>query len=222
MIFSEKEYKRLLESGYANDGVKNEIELNLLNFIRVIHLNRQDFYSESFDSQYYGDLEMTFKKNSNCLIGHCRAENKNEGIVVNYLFTENGFEFVDDVLPKKDGRSSTLHRSPTRVRTDTQQIKPEIKIKLNKAAFYLSKFEHQGLFDRNLNQGETIKKIATILGVKVNTLKNKRDQYDPYCSNIRVGWVQQANLSDDMQLVYDQCKNKTKEEMLKDLSQFLI
>jgi hypothetical protein len=107
------------------------------------------------------------------------------------------------------------------LRTDTQQIDPEVKVKLNKAAFYLSKFEHQGLFDRKLNQGETIKKIAAILGVKVNTLKNKRDEYDPYCSNTRVGWVQQANLSDDMQQVFDQCINKTKEEMLKDLLQFL-
>jgi hypothetical protein len=115
MILSEKEYKRLIESGYANDSVENEIELNLLNFIRVIHLNRQNFYSESFDSQHYGDLEMTFKKNSNCLIGHCRAENKKEGIVVNYLFTENGFELVDDVLPKKEVRSTILNGTSTRV-----------------------------------------------------------------------------------------------------------
>lgn len=72
-----------------------------------------------------------------------------------------------------------------------------------------------------MNQGETIKKIAAILGVKVNTLKNKRDQYDPYCSNTRVGWVQQANLSDDIQQVYDQCKSKTKEEMKREILLFL-
>lgn len=91
-----------------NESIENEIKLNLLNFIRVIHLNEQDFYSQSFSSQYFSDLEMTFKKNSNCLIGHCRAENKKEGIVANYLFTENGFELIEDVLPKKDVRSTTL------------------------------------------------------------------------------------------------------------------
>jgi transposase len=105
-------------------------------------------------------------------------------------------------------------------RTDTQRIKPEVKIKLNKVAFYLSKIEHQGLFDKNLNQGETIRKIAAILGVKVNTLKNKRDQYDPYCSNTRVGWVQQANLSDDMQQVFEQYKNKPQEDIKEEIINF--
>lgn len=220
MIFSEIEYKQLLVSGYADYSIENEIELNLLNLIRVIHLNGQDFYSQSFGSQYFGDLEMTFNKKSNCLIGHCRAEYKKEGIVVNYLFTENGFELVDVVLPKKVDMNIALGSS-IRVRSDTQRINSEVKVKLNKAAFYLSKFEHQGLFERNLNQGETIKKIAALLRVKVNTLKNKRDQYDPYCSKTRIGWVQQANLSDDMQYIYDQYKNKSKEEIREEIMIFL-
>jgi hypothetical protein len=221
MIYSEKEYKRLLDSNYADDSVEHEIELNLLNFIRVIHLNGQDFYTQSFGSQYFGDLEMTFKKNSNCLVGHCRAENKKKGIVVNYLFTENGFELVDVVLPKQVNENSILFGSAKRLRTDTQRIEAEVKVKLNKAAFYLSKFEHQGLFERNLNQGETIKKIANMLGVKVNTLKNKRDQYDPYCSNTRIGWVRQTNLSEDMLQVYDQYKNKSKDEIKEEILIFL-
>jgi hypothetical protein len=56
MICSENEYKRLLDSNYADDSVEHEIELNLLNFIRVIHLNGQDFYTQSFGSQYVPGL----------------------------------------------------------------------------------------------------------------------------------------------------------------------
>ena len=98
MRFSELQFKHLVNTGYADMTIENEIEFNLLNFIRCIHLNKQDFYSESYGTQYFGDLEMTFKKNSDSLIGHCRANIKNEGRVLEYLFTENGFEILQDVV----------------------------------------------------------------------------------------------------------------------------
>ncbi|GMQ60668.1 hypothetical protein AN1V17_50690 [Vallitalea sediminicola] len=109
-----------------------------------------------------------------------------------------------------------------RKRVTTQILTDEQKEKTHKIAFYLSKYEHNGLFDGNLNQGETFKKIAEILQVKINTLKNKRDQFDPYCSKKRIGWVQQAKLSDDMKRVYDNYNNKTKEEILSELRFFLV
>ncbi|TGE37172.1 hypothetical protein E4K67_14935 [Desulfosporosinus fructosivorans] len=59
----------------------------LLNFIHAKHLNKQDFYSARSDTQYFGDREMTFKKEANCLIGHCRVSFKNEDKVIDYLFT---------------------------------------------------------------------------------------------------------------------------------------
>lgn len=39
---------------------------------------------------------MTFKKDSESLIGHCRAFIKNENKVIDYLFTENGYELHND------------------------------------------------------------------------------------------------------------------------------
>jgi hypothetical protein len=85
MRFSEIEFKHLRNSSYADESIENEIEFNLLNFIRCIHLNKQDFYSESFETQYFGDLEMIFKKHSGSLIGYCRAIIKKEDKVVDYL-----------------------------------------------------------------------------------------------------------------------------------------
>ena len=108
-----------------------------------------------------------------------------------------------------------------RKRETTQLLSTEIKGKAHKIAFYLSKYEHEGLFDERLNQGETFKKIAEILKIKMTTLKNKRDLFDPYCSKRRIGWIQQARLSDDMQEVYDNFNIKTREGILKEIHKFL-
>lgn len=100
MRYSELELKRIIDKGYANMTTEEEIAFNILNFIHGIHLNNQDFYSESFNSQFFGDLEMTFKKNGCCLIGHCEAINKKDNRIQEYLFTENGFELLQDVMEK--------------------------------------------------------------------------------------------------------------------------
>lgn len=100
MRYSEIELKRLFNKGHENLTTEEEIIANILNFISCIHLNKQNFYSASFNSQYYGDLEMDFQKPGNCLIGHCHVEIKNEGRVLEYLFTENGFELLQDVVKK--------------------------------------------------------------------------------------------------------------------------
>lgn len=100
MRFSELELKRIIDKGYTNMSVEEEITFNILNFIHCIYLNGQDFYSASFNSQLFGDLEMTFKKNGCCLVGHCQAFIKKENRVIDYLFTENGFELLKDVVKK--------------------------------------------------------------------------------------------------------------------------
>ena len=98
MQFSEVEMKRIIDRGFKNVSLDEEIAFNILNFIYCIYLNKQDFYRESFDSQYFGDLEMTFKKSGDCLIGHCRVVVKKENRVIDYLFTENGFELLQEVM----------------------------------------------------------------------------------------------------------------------------
>jgi hypothetical protein len=98
MRYSEIELKRLLNKEYKHLTTEEKIVANILNFISCIHLNKQDFYSESFNSQYFGELEMDFQKSGNCLVGHCRVVLKYEGRVRDYLFTENGFELLESVM----------------------------------------------------------------------------------------------------------------------------
>lgn len=98
MRFSELELKKMVDKGFDNITLEEEIVFNVLNFIHCIHLNQQDFYTESFNSQMFGDLEMTFKKRGSCLIGHCRVVVKKEDRVIDYLFTQDGFELLKDTI----------------------------------------------------------------------------------------------------------------------------
>jgi hypothetical protein len=94
------ELTKRMKKGTQNINTEEEIGLNILNFIRCVYLNNQDFFRESFDSKYFGDLEMTFKKDSESLIGHCRAFIKNEYKIIDYLFTENGYELLNEFVKK--------------------------------------------------------------------------------------------------------------------------
>lgn len=98
MLFDELELNRMVKRGLKDIDMHDEIKFNILNFIHCIHLNKQDFYRNSFNSQFFGDVEMTFKKKHNSLIGNCRIFIKAENKEINYLYTENGYELLDDVL----------------------------------------------------------------------------------------------------------------------------
>jgi len=62
MRYSELQLKTIMNKGLRNITIMDEITYNILNFIHCIHLNKQDFYHESFNTKYFGDLEMTFTK----------------------------------------------------------------------------------------------------------------------------------------------------------------
>lgn len=98
MRYSELELKRIIDKDSNNMTDTDAINFNILNFIHCVHLNKQDFYKASFDSQYFGDIEMTFKKNPFSLIGHCRVNDKKNEVVQDYLFMENGFELLDNII----------------------------------------------------------------------------------------------------------------------------
>lgn len=58
-------------------------------------------------------------------------------------------------------------------------------------AFYLSKFDDRAYQALGFgNQGRTHEAIGRQLGVKPNTIKNMRDEFDPLHTNKRVGWYQ--------------------------------
>lgn len=97
MKYNELQLKKMMKKGFDNLTVDEVISIDILNFIRTIYLNKQNFYSARFDTQYFGDREMTFNKEENCLIGHCRVSFKDEGKGIDYLFTENGYELLSEI-----------------------------------------------------------------------------------------------------------------------------
>lgn len=97
MKYNELELKKMMKKGFDNLSLDELISIDILNFIRTIHLNKQDFYSARFDTQYFGDREMTFQKEENCLIGHCRVSLKDKARVIDFLFTENGYEMLSEL-----------------------------------------------------------------------------------------------------------------------------
>ena len=101
MKFSELELQRLMNKGPENLTIEEKITFNILNFVRCNHLTGDDFYSLSYNTQYYGDIEMSFKKNAGSIIGYCKTIIKSEGKVLEYLFTENGFELLSSETPNK-------------------------------------------------------------------------------------------------------------------------
>ena len=98
MLFIKAELKKMIDAGFSNITIEDEIKFNILNFINCIYLNKQNFYESSFDSKLFGDLEMTFKKDENYLIGHCRVVIKKENRTVDYLFTDSGYEQLNEVV----------------------------------------------------------------------------------------------------------------------------
>lgn len=59
------------------------------------------------------------------------------------------------------------------------------------AAYYLSKFDKKAYESFGFgNSSETHKKIAAILESNANTIKNMRDEFDPFHDNKRAGWYQ--------------------------------
>lgn len=58
-------------------------------------------------------------------------------------------------------------------------------------AYYLSRFDRDAW--KNLGYAsfsDAVKNVGRILGVKSTTVKNMRDEFDPYHENVRAGWHQ--------------------------------
>lgn len=70
-------------------------------------------------------------------------------------------------------------------------------------AFYLSKFDKTSYANLNFgNATNTHKIIGEILSVNPNSIKNMREEFDPYHPNDRVGWYQRP-LRPSRQKVFD-------------------
>jgi hypothetical protein len=59
-------------------------------------------------------------------------------------------------------------------------------------SYYLSRCDRDGYVNLGYSSfNEATKNIGEILDVKVNTIKNMRDEFDPYHENTRVGWLRE-------------------------------
>lgn len=94
MKYSEVEVKRLLKS--KDLSLDDQIKVNILNFIRTIHLNEQDFIELSYGTKFFGELLMTFQKNPGQVMGIITATVNGE--VRKYVFNDQGYEELGDLL----------------------------------------------------------------------------------------------------------------------------
>jgi len=97
MQYSELELKTMLKAGNLN--IEEQIKYNILNFIRTIHLNKQDFIQESYHTEFYGELPMKFSKRAGQVIGLITVKVGDDERV--YVFNDRGYELVDDLLQFK-------------------------------------------------------------------------------------------------------------------------
>lgn len=94
MKYSEVEVKKLLKT--KDLSLEDQVKINILNFIRTIHLNEQDFIESSFGSKFSGELPMTFQKNAGQVMGLITATVNGE--VRKYVFNDQGYEPLEDLL----------------------------------------------------------------------------------------------------------------------------
>ena len=59
MKYSETEIKKLLKT--KDLSLEDQVKVNILNFIRTIHLNEEDFIESPYGSKFLG-TSMTFEK----------------------------------------------------------------------------------------------------------------------------------------------------------------
>ncbi|RKL68069.1 hypothetical protein CR203_06115 [Salipaludibacillus neizhouensis] len=94
MKYSEAAVKKMLKVGDLS--LEDQIKFNILNFIRTIHLNNQEFIESHFGSEFFGELPMTFQKNEGQVMGLITATI--DGEVRKYVFNDQGYEPLEDLL----------------------------------------------------------------------------------------------------------------------------
>ena len=98
--YSEIEIKKLLKT--KDLSIDDKIKANILNFIRTIHLNGDNFIESIYGSEFFGELPMTFKKKPGQVMGLITATISGE--VRKYVFNDKGYEQLDDILELLAGK----------------------------------------------------------------------------------------------------------------------
>jgi hypothetical protein len=153
---------------------------------------------------------------------------RNKSRYVKWLLSLGETATIQDLyISEADGVTELIKddRINEKTRTHRSNVNCDDKAKENKVAYYLSRFEHAGLY-ASCNQMQAFKIIAEKLNMNYNTLKNKRDYFDPHCNVLkssgpkRKGWWQ-AELPYDLKSIYDLYLNKSKEEIEDEVKEIL-
>ncbi|GAE31794.1 hypothetical protein [Halalkalibacter hemicellulosilyticus] len=94
MKYSEVEVHKLMKA--KGLSLEEQIRASILNFIRTIHLNNQNFIETSYRSEFFGDLPMTFQKEQGQVMGLITA--KVNGEVRKFVFNDQGYEEIEMLL----------------------------------------------------------------------------------------------------------------------------
>jgi hypothetical protein len=146
-------------------------------------------------------------------------------IQMNNLFKKTAAA-VPATEPIQEMKTSTLRTITKNSRDHRTKVSTELLMKEIKVAYYLSRFEPDKLFPR-FNKTQVFEELSKILGVKPNTLRNKRDMFDPFCNKLktrgpkRKGWWQNDRLPDDMQTIYNRYLHMPEEEIEKEIKEIL-
>ncbi|MCK0470096.1 hypothetical protein [Halalkalibacter sp. APA_J-10(15)] len=76
--------------------MEEQIKAIILNFIRTIHLNNQNFIDTSYKSEFFGELPMTFLKHEGQVKGLITV--KVNGEVRKFVFNDQGYEEIELLL----------------------------------------------------------------------------------------------------------------------------
>lgn len=89
-------------------------------------------------------------------------------------------------------------------------------------AYFLSKFDRKGVRALGFESfNDAFDKIGQVLDVKPSTVKQMRDSFDPYCSQVRVGWYQRKILPSRANVIqaYDELSEAAMAEIVKQILQ---
>ncbi len=202
------ECKEMFES-YTGHKYEKSIEDKLANALSVIGIHIDDLNTETDPSKLRLILsELILKRNV------CRSiDSKDYFLACNYLFC-----FIESF----DTASKNINKQSKTTKQNTRKIQKNDKTNDSlTVALFFSKFNEYALKELGYkNYRVAWKTLGEILGQKPATIKNMRDEFDPYFDNERKGWYQKA-LVGSRKEIYEQYKDTSKEQ-LKDIVKFII
>ncbi len=115
------------------------------------------------------------------------------------------------VKAKKETRSRKTDSIEQKELNESDELRRHESLIL---AYFLSRCNERALSALSCkNYREAFDKVGVMLNQKPSTIKNMRDEFDPYFDNGRAGW-HQRQLRNSRKDVFDSCKNLNDDELI--------